>query len=50
MARLFRADRKALVTQITALYNCGETNSISEFYSEMRVGAVLVAREGPTQY
>ncbi len=31
---------KSMVTQIAALYKCGEKNSISECYSEMRVGTV----------
>ena len=30
MARLVQADRKAMVTQITSLYKCGEKKSISE--------------------
>ena len=30
IARLVRGDRKATVTQITALYNCGEQKGITE--------------------
>ena len=32
MARLSRADRKAMVTQIIMLYTCGEQKSISECF------------------